>query len=78
MNVARKVSYGTPPIVLLDTCHSPTIAMSAIGRKRSRLMRTALMYLAADILCNLSGSEAKLATAMEDVGCCGSRVPSRQ
>jgi hypothetical protein len=73
MNTSTKNSHSTP----LDACHSPTVGMSVMGRKRSRLMRAALMYLAADIPCNLSGSETKLATAMEDVGCCGSRVPPR-
>jgi hypothetical protein len=38
--------------------------MFTTGRKRSRLMRVALMYLAADIPYNLSASEIELATAM--------------
>ena len=35
------------------------------------------MYLAADILPNVSASETKVAIAMGEVGCFGSRVPSR-
>ena len=77
MNVAHKVSHGTPQLVLLDTCHSPTVGISAIGRKRSRLMRNALMYLAADIPCNVSASETELATAMGEVGCFGSSAQSK-
>jgi hypothetical protein len=51
--------------------------MSAIGRKRPRLMRNALMYLAEDIPGSLSSSETELDTATGEVGCIGSRAPSR-
>ena len=42
-------------------------------------LRNALMYLAADVLGNVSGSEILLApaTAVGEVGCFGSRAPSR-